>query len=76
MSLDKLTFNYIEICTSNEETDILRLLLAVMGILMKNEEIIQELQEVMMKLGEDELELFKVMIDYASKIGEKPNLSE
>ena len=47
-----------------------------MGILMKNEEIIQELQEVMMKLSEDQLELFKVMIDYASKIGEKPNLSE
>mgnify|MGYP006897341862 CR=1 FL=1 len=71
-----MTFNYIEICTSNEETDILRLLIAVMGILMKNEEIIQELQEVMMKLSEDQLELFKVMIDYASKIGEKPNLSE
>ena len=37
LSLDKLAFNYIEMCTSNEESDVLRLFIAVMGILMKNE---------------------------------------
>ena len=68
-----MAFNYIEMCTSNEEADILRLFIAIIGILVRNEDIIGELQDFMVEIQEEELGLFKIMIDYASKIGEKSN---
>ena len=71
LSLDNMAFNYIEMCTSSEEADILRLLIAIVGILVRNEDIIGELQDFMVEIQEEELGLFKIMIDYASKIGEK-----
>ena len=73
MSLDNMAFNYIEMCTSNEEADILRLFIAIIGILVRNEDIIGELQDFMIEIEQEELDLFKIMIDYASKIGEKSN---
>jgi len=71
LSIDHLAFNYIEICTSSEDADILRLLIALIGVLVRSEEIVSELQTFMVSLGEDELGLFKIMVDYASTIGEK-----
>ena len=50
LSLDHMAFNYIEICTSDNESDILKLLIAAIGVLVRNEEIISEIEEFMMNL--------------------------
>ena len=47
----------------------LRLLIAIIGVLMRSEVIVDELRLFMVELDEDELNLFKIMIDYASNIG-------
>jgi hypothetical protein len=71
LSIDNLAFNYIEMCTSRETSDILKLFIATLRVLLRNEEIVSELTEFMVSMEEDELGLFKIMIEYASRIGEK-----
>jgi hypothetical protein len=40
-------------CTSSSDADIMRLLIAVIGVLVRSEEIISELQAFMVDLGEE-----------------------
>ena len=69
LSLDTMAFNYIEMCLDNGDSDLLRFFIVILGVFVRNQAIVDELQTFLTEVEEDKSQLFRIMIDYALKIG-------